>query len=98
MKKRRLGLILAALAAYIFLFFYPLWFLSPFHCKCCGCCDGCPMDCTIALGFPSPYYYHGRNVCMQTPVSIFKPKNLAIDTACFLSSLTLMYFLLLRKD
>ena len=58
-KKLIISIVVAIIVTAI-IFLSPLSLSSMVHCKCGGCCVGCPGDCNT-MGAPFAYYYWGVN-------------------------------------
>lgn len=64
MKKNKFFIIFIIILFIIFLFPSPIKKTpdTGIHCLCGGCCNGCPNDCDLLLGFPYKYLYVGRGI------------------------------------
>ena len=69
------------------------------HCKCAGCCEGCPGDCDAAFGTPLSYYYYGTRdgVDGVEDVMVFSRTNLIIDFASWVAIGVSAYWFLYRR-
>jgi hypothetical protein len=94
-KKLIISIIVAIIVTAI-LFLLPISLSSMAHCKCGGCCTGCPGDCNT-IGAPFALYYGGVNRISGEIVSQISPFGLIADIIAWGILMFLIYKFIYKK-
>jgi hypothetical protein len=99
-KKYTIIFILLIIGISILIFLNNFGSLSTYlgHCKCGGCCKGCPGDCDFAIGFPFTYYYSGQNNLSYESISEISKFGIVADIIIWITSIIVLYFLINKKS
>lgn len=78
MNKKALFFIILGVTVILVILIAPRSLSNLVHCRCGGCCTGCPGDCNT-IGAPFAYYYYGINGISQEKINKINIPGIILD-------------------